>query len=77
MEAGISAIFGIGMFFVVCLVSLLLTAFWIWMLVDAIRNKGVSDGEKVAWVLAIVFLPFIGSLLYCIIGRSKGRQPRS
>ena len=25
-------------------------AFWIWMLVDAIQNKGLTDGEKVGWV---------------------------
>jgi hypothetical protein len=52
---------------------LLLTAFWIWMLVDAIQNKGITDGEKVGWVLAIVFFHLIGSLLYLFIGRPKGR----
>lgn len=54
-------------------VGLLLTAFWIWMLVDAIQNKRLSDGEKVGWVLAIVFFHFIGSVLYFFIGRPKGR----
>lgn len=52
-------------------VSLALTAFWIWMLVDAIQNKGLTDGEKIGWVLAIVFFHFIGSLLYLFIGRPK------
>jgi hypothetical protein len=45
--------------------------FWIWMLVDAIQNKGLTDGEKVCWVLAIVFLHIIGALLYFFIGRPK------
>lgn len=45
--------------------------FWIWMLVLAIQNKGISDGEKVGWVLAIVFFHFIGSLLYLCIGHPK------
>lgn len=45
--------------------------FWIWMLVHAIRNRSLSDGEKVGWVLAIVFLHAIGSLLYFFIGRPK------
>jgi hypothetical protein len=48
-------------------------AFWIWMLVHAITNKGLPDGEKVVWVLVIIFLPFIGSILYFFIGRPKGR----
>ena len=48
-------------------------AFWVWMLVHGITNKGLSDGEKIAWVLAIIFLPFLGSILYFFLGRPKGR----
>ena len=56
---------------------LFLLFFWIWMLVSAIRNKGIGDGEKVGWVLAIVFFHFIGSLLYLFIAfprRNNARQ---
>lgn len=56
--------------------ALFLMVFWVWMLVDAIQNKGLTDGEKVGWVLAIVFLHFLGSLLYLFIGRPK-RNPRA
>jgi len=48
-------------------------AFWLWMLIHSITNKGLSDGEKIAWVLVIIFLPFIGSVLYFFLGRPKGR----
>jgi hypothetical protein len=54
--------------------GLALTAFWIWMLVDAIQNKGITDGEKIGWVLAIVFFHFIGSVLYFFIGRPKAKD---
>ena len=47
-------------------------AFWLWMLVHAINNKALSDGEKIAWVLVIIFLPFLGSVLYFLIGKPKG-----
>ena len=47
-------------------------AFWVWMLVHAITNKGLGDGEKVGWVLAIIFLPFIGSVIYFFVGRPRG-----
>ena len=50
-------------------------AFWIWMLVHAIQNKGLTDGEKVGWVLAIALVHFIGALLYFLIGRPKVRTP--
>ena len=47
-------------------------AFWLWMLVHAITNKGLGDGEKIAWVLVIIFLPVLGCILYFFIGRPKG-----
>jgi phospholipase D-like protein len=57
------------------IVTLALFAFWIWMLIDAIQNKGLTDGEKIGWVLAVVFLHFIGGLLYFFIGRPKRNTP--
>jgi len=54
---------------------LFLMIFWIWMLVSAIQNKGLTDGEKTGWVLAIVFFHFLGSLLYFFIGRPKRKTP--
>lgn len=56
---------------VVGVFALLLLVFWIWMLVSAIQNRGLTDGEKVAWVIAIVFLHFIGAVLYFFIGHPK------
>jgi hypothetical protein len=52
-------------------IALVLFIFWIWMLIDAIQNKGLGEGEKIGWVLAIVFLHFIGATLYFFIGRSR------
>ena len=45
--------------------------FWVWMLIDAIQNKGLNDGEKIGWVLAIIFLHFLAALLYFFLGRPK------
>ena len=47
--------------------------FWLWMLIHAITNKGIDGAEKIVWVLVIIFLPFIGSIIYFFIGRRKGR----
>jgi hypothetical protein len=65
----------IGAMLIGGLISLALFVFWIWMLVHAIQNKGLSEGEKIGWILAVVFLPFLGSLLYFFIGRPKANQP--
>jgi hypothetical protein len=76
------ALFNVGggeILFTLFLLPLLLLfmVFWIWMLIDAIQNKGLTDGEKVGWVLAIVFLHVIGSVLYFFIGHPKGLTPRA
>jgi hypothetical protein len=51
-------------------------AFWIWMLVDAIQNKGLTDGEKIGWVIAIALLHWLGGLLYFFIGHPKRNTPQ-
>ena len=73
MIAGlVSGVFGILIFLITALISLACFAFWVWMLVHAIGNKALSDGEKIVWVLVIIFLPFLGSILYFFIGKPKG-----
>ena len=51
--------------------TLLFMAFWIWMLIDCIRSKGLSDGEKIAWTLVIIFTHALGALIYLFAGRRK------
>ena len=53
------------------IIGLLTFAFWLWMLIDCLTNQGLEGSEKVAWVLVIILLPFIGSLIYLFIGRPK------
>ena len=68
MITGIFSLFAMVFFGII---AVLVFVFWIWMLIDAIQNKGLTDGEKIGWVLAIVFLHIIGALLYYFIGHSK------
>ena len=64
------------MMFMICLpLGLALFAFWIWMLISAIQNKGLTDSERVVWVLVIVLLHWLGALLYFFIGHSKRGTP--
>jgi heme/copper-type cytochrome/quinol oxidase subunit 2 len=58
-------------------ITLAAFAFWIWMIISAVQNKGLTDGEKIAWVLVIVFLHVLGALLYFFIGHPKRNQPLS
>jgi hypothetical protein len=79
-----AAVLGLAMLFllpvalILFILSLvvLVNVFWIWMLVDAIQNTGLGEGEKIGWVLAIVFLHFLGAILYFFIGRPKRNLAR-
>ena len=67
----------VSLFFILFMgiIGLLVCAFWVWMIVDAIQNKGLTDGEKVCWVLAVVFLHILGAILYFFIGHPKRNTP--
>ena len=71
----ISGIIGIFMLMFLAIIGLLAFVFWIWMIIDAIQNKGLTDGEKIAWVLVVVFLHCLGALLYFLIGHPKRDTP--
>ena len=70
-----SSVIGTGIGLVVMLglvlIGLLVFALWVWMLVDAITNNGLNNAERLAFVLLVFFLPFIGSLVYFFVGRPK------
>lgn len=70
MLSGLIALFVLLVKGIIGLIALI---FWLWMLVHAITNKGLSDGERIVWVIVIIFLPFLGALLYFFIGKPKGR----
>ena len=56
-----AAVVGLGLF-----------AFWIWALVDCLTREFHDPLYKIMWVVVIIFLHFLGALLYVLIGRSQG-----
>jgi hypothetical protein len=65
--------------FLVALIPLCLFSFifWIWMLVDCIRNENISGNERLAWSLVIFFTHFLGALIYFFVGRSRQKVNRA
>ena len=61
---------GMGMVFLI--VGLLLSVFWIWMLIDCIMST-LPSTEKLIWFLVIFFLHIVGAALYYFIGRPGGK----
>jgi Phospholipase_D-nuclease N-terminal len=71
----IGGIIGIFVLLFLAIIGLLAFVFWIWMIIDAVQNKGLTEGEKIAWVLVVVFLHCLGALLYFLIGHPKRDTP--
>ncbi|MGE5227697.1 MAG: PLDc N-terminal domain-containing protein [Planctomycetaceae bacterium] len=71
---------GPDLFVVFGIVWLVGLAVWIWALVDCIQvadDSMYQSGNKLIWVLVIVFLALLGAILYLLIGRPKPGAPSS
>jgi uncharacterized membrane protein YczE len=62
--------FGVQEILILMVIGLLF-AFWLWMLVDCLKNQALQGTEKIVWVLVIIFLHALGALVYFFVGRSK------
>lgn len=58
------------------LLGLIAIVFYVAMIVDAVTNKGLSDTERLMWVLVVILvtpgLP-LGALIYFFVARPKRR----
>ena len=52
------------------LLSLLILVIDIVIIIDIIKSNKDSE-KKILWVIAVVFLPVLGPILYFILGRNK------
>lgn len=62
-------LFGSGILITV-LVILFIFLLPLLALISALMNT-FQGNEKIIWILLIIFLPFLGSVLYFLIGRSQ------
>ena len=53
------------------ILGLPLLIFWLWMLVDCLKNQAMQGTDKIAWVLVIVFLNWLGALIYYFVVKRK------
>ena len=51
------------------LISVLCIILWIVALIDCIKG---NNPNKIIWIVVIILIPFLGSILYFLMGRSKG-----
>jgi len=63
----------LGVILVCVAIGIACLIFWVWMLIHALTNNGLSGSEKLAWVLLIFFVQAIGAIIYFFVGRPKAR----
>jgi len=51
--------------------GLLLIIFWLWALIDILRNDFEDNFIKLIWLLVVFFLSILGALLYYFIGQKQ------
>lgn len=66
---GLAILGGIfGIFMAIMVVAVLVSIFWIWMIVDcATRDNFKADNDKVIWILVLVFAGIIGAIIYYFV----------
>jgi Phospholipase_D-nuclease N-terminal len=53
------------------LLGILYFIFWLWMLIDCLKNSRIQGTEKLIWVLVIIILPVLGPLLYFFLAKEQ------
>tara|TARA_R110002095_G_scaffold215335_2_gene209283 strand:+ start:2138 stop:2377 length:240 start_codon:yes stop_codon:yes gene_type:complete len=52
-------------------IGVLATVFWVWMLIDCLKNEPSMGNDKIIWALVIVFLSYLGAILYYLVRRPE------
>ncbi len=69
LSGGNGAVLLIIAAFVVLMV--LLTVFWIWMLVDVATADFPKSDDKIVWVLIVILTGWVGAIAYYLVQRPK------
>ena len=68
-----------GPVLIVLALGLAALVFWIWAIVDVVKvpdDSMFKAGNKLIWVLVIVFAGVIGAIIYLVVARPEpGSQP--
>ncbi|OSS42246.1 hypothetical protein DESAMIL20_1799 [Desulfurella amilsii] len=53
------------------LLSIIIAILWLMALIDILKSDFKDGLTKVIWLVFVIFLPFLGSILYFFIGRDQ------
>ena len=60
--------------FVALIVGIILLLIWIWAVIDILKRP-MPALMKLIWIALVIFLPFLGVILYLFFGRATSKTP--
>jgi len=46
----------------------------VWSLKEIMRRKDLNDGQRIGWVLIVIFLPVLGVIIYSAVARPERKK---
>jgi len=72
MSEGFMFLLGSSMLFLAA--GLAIFVLWIWAIIDVIRSDFKDQTTKIIWIALLIFLPFLGAVIYPFVGKSTKKQ---
>ncbi len=72
MSEGFMFLIGSSMLFLAA--GLAIFVLWIWAIIDVIRSEFKDQTTKIIWIALLIFLPFLGAVIYPFVGKSTKKQ---
>lgn len=60
--------------FVTVMLGVSLLVLWVYLFIDIMTRKGIGPFARVAWIIVIFILPWIGGLIYLAVRPFKGES---
>lgn len=58
-------------YLVIFSIGILVTIFWIWMIIDCATNEPSEGNDKVVWILVVILAGWIGAAIYYFARRPE------
>jgi hypothetical protein len=68
------SVFSVGIIAVIAIIGLGGLALWIWSLIHCIKNRYLSENNRLIGIILIVVLGIIGSIVYLFLPREQNAQ---
>jgi Phospholipase_D-nuclease N-terminal len=67
---GMAGIVGLAVMLMTGMVFVAAFIFWLWALIDILKSE-FAGSNKIAWLLVVILVPFIGMVFYWSFGREQ------